>query len=214
MTRSGRCPARALLLDMDGTLVDSTGDTEKHWALWAERRNLAVADVLPHAHGAPTRDTVARFVPADEVVAETAWVENLSAHTGQERALPGALEILSQQRIPVAVVTSATRAAANVRLRRAGLPKPRVLVTADDVRRGKPDPEPYLRAAELLGVDAEDCVGVEDSPAGVASLTAAGATPLAVSTTFTAAELGGAVAVLADVSAIRVVSDAVTWTVG
>lgn len=211
MTTSGRLPARALLLDMDGTLVDSTDDVEKHWTMWAARRGLDPAAVLGHAHGSPSRETVARFVDAAEVATETAWVEGLSLHTEHERALPGAFDLLSQRILPVAVVTSATAAVAPVRLQRAGLPVPAVLVTADDVARGKPDPAPYLLAAARLGVDAADCVGVEDTPAGVASLRAAGASALAVTTTFSATALADAVTVLADLAGLRVEPDAVSW---
>jgi sugar-phosphatase len=214
MTTAGRLPARALLLDMDGTLVDSTGDVEKHWTWWAERRGLDPAAVLVHAHGSPSRQTVARFVDADEVATETAWVEGLSLQTAREVALPGALELLSQRILPVAVVTSATRAVAPVRLQRAGLPVPAVLVTADDVERGKPDPAPYLLAAARLGVAAGDCVGVEDTPAGVASMRAAGVSALAVTTTYPGADLAGAIAVLADLSGLRVEPGAVSWGQG
>jgi mannitol-1-/sugar-/sorbitol-6-phosphatase len=211
MTIPGRVSARALLLDMDGTLVDSTDDVEKHWTLWAERRGLDPAAVLVHAHGSPTRETVARFVDASVVATETAWVEDLSLHTEHERALPGAADLLTQQFLPVAVVTSATRAVAPVRLRRAGLPVPGVLVTADDVERGKPDPAPYLLAAARLGVDPRDCVGVEDTPAGVASMLSAGVFALAVTTTFTATDLAAAVAALSDLAGLRVEPGAVSW---
>ena len=81
MTLTGRRPARALLLDMDGTLVDSTGDVETHWTMWAERRGLEPATVLPYAHGSPSRDTIARFVEPDEVASETDWIESLSINT-------------------------------------------------------------------------------------------------------------------------------------
>jgi sugar-phosphatase len=211
MTTSVHVSARALLLDMDGTLVDSTDDVEKHWTLWAERRGLDPAAVLVHAHGSPTRETVARFVGASEVAAETVWVEELSLHTEHERALPGAFGLLSQRFLPVAVVTSATTAVAPVRLQRAGLPVPAVLVTADDVERGKPDPAPYLLAAARLGVPTGDCVGDEDTPAGVASLRAAGVRALAVTTTFPAADLADAIAVLADLADLHVGPGGVWW---
>ena len=208
---NGRLPARALLLDMDGTLVDSTGDVEKHWTMWAQRRGLPPETVLHHAHGSPSRDTVARFVEAADVAAETQWVEALSLDTTEELALPGALAVMTQTFLPIAVVTSATREVARTRLSRAGLPVPPVLVAADDVRRGKPHAEPYLRAAELLGVSANECVGVEDSPAGVASLRAAGAAPIGVTTTFPPADLLDAVAVLESLAQLRVVDGAVLW---
>jgi sugar-phosphatase len=211
MTVPGRLPARALLLDMDGTLVDSTGDVEKHWTRWAQRRGLAPETVLRHAHGSPSRETIARFVEPAEVAGETDWIESLSMNTAEKRALPGALAALTQTLLPVAVVTSATRTAALLRLERAGLPVPAVIVAADDVQHGKPDPEPYLRAVELLGVAATDCVGVEDSPAGVASLVAAGAAAVGQSTTFPAERLAAAVVVLESLARIEIVPGGVAW---
>lgn len=182
-------PADALLLDMDGVLVDSTATVESHWSQWAARRALPIADVLRGAHGTPTRDNVARFVAADEVAAETDWIEALPVDGEDDVALPGAAAALDQAELPVAVVTSAPQQIARVRLQRAGLPVPEFVVGADDVPRGKPDPAPYLRAAQLLGVEPGRCVGVEDSPAGLAALRAAGMTPLAVLTTFSRHEL-------------------------
>jgi len=113
--------------------------------------------------------------------------------------------------LPVAVVTSATRDVARLRLTRAGLPVPAVLVAADDVVRGKPDPLPYLRAAQLLNVPATDCVAVEDTPAGLTSIRAAGAKPLALLTTHRADELSEALALLADLRSLRVLPDGVAW---
>jgi mannitol-1-/sugar-/sorbitol-6-phosphatase len=214
VTYAGRLPARALLLDMDGTLVDSTGDVEKHWTMWAERRGLAPETVLHYAHGSPSRETVARFVDPADVAVETDWVESLSMDTAEERALPGALTAMTQTALPVAVVTSATRRSAQIRLRKAGLPQPAVLVAADDVERGKPDPEPYLRAAALLGVAAMECVGVEDSPAGVESMLAAGVSAIGVRTTFPAESLSAAVAVIDNLSRLKIGPDGVGWSTG
>lgn len=213
VVRSHSLPASALLLDMDGVLVDSTQDVLKHWMQWAQRRGVDAAEVARHAHGAPSREVVARFVPADEVDAEADWVEQLSLRERTERALPGAARLLGQRELPVAVATSATSRVARLRLRNAGLPIPDVLVTADDVVRGKPDPAPYLEAARLLGVPPGQCVGVDDTPAGLASLRAAGATPLAVTTTYPANELSAALAVLRDLGSLRVVEGGIAWTV-
>lgn len=199
---------------MDGTLVDSTGDVETHWTMWAERRGLEPATVLLYAHGSPSRDTIARFVEPDEVAGETDWIESMSMSSAEEHALPGALAALTQTLLPIAVVTSATRKSAFIRLEKAGLPAPAVVVAADDVRHGKPDPEPYLRAAELLGVAATDCVGVEDSPAGVASLLAAGAVAIGLTTTFPAASLSAALVVVENLSRIGIVPGAITWEGG
>jgi sugar-phosphatase len=104
--------------------------------------------------------------------------------------LPGAMELL--QALPLerwAIVTSCTRALAGVRMRAAGLPKPKHLVTSTDVLRGKPDPEPYLKGAQILGVAAKDCLVLEDAPAGIRAGKAAGARVLALRTTANDAEL-------------------------
>lgn len=204
-------PAAVLLLDMDGVLVDSTGDVELHWSLWAKRRGLDVSEVLQHAHGTPSRDVVARFVPAAEVEPETRWVENLVMEGGTERPLPGAESCLVQDELPVAVVTSATSEMARVKLARAGLPYPSVLVGADHVQNGKPAPEPYLRAAELMGVAPARCVGVEDSPAGLAALRAAGIPAIGLLTSHRREQLGDVSALVPDLGALRVHPDRIEW---
>lgn len=161
--------------------------------------------------GSPSREVVARFVPAEDVPFEAAWVDGLSLRPTDEVALPGAHAVLTQRVLPVAVVTSAAHAVARLRLTRAGLPVPAALVGADDVVRGKPDPLPYLRAAQLLQVAASDCVAVEDTPAGLASIRAAGAKPLALLTTYRADELSDALALLADLRSLRVLPAGVGW---
>ena len=196
---------------MDGVLVDSTGLVEKHWSQWAERRGLDATTVLRFAHGSPSREVVARFVPAQDVLIEAAWVEGLALLPTDEVALPGAHAVLTQRVLPVAVVTSATRAVARLRLTRAGLPVPAVLIGADDVARGKPDALPYLRAAQLLNVAASDCAAVEDTPAGLASIRAAGAKGVALLTTHRADELSDALALLADLRSLRVLPGGVGW---
>src|ERR1035441_5613016 len=188
VTALRRFPASALLIDMDGVLVDSTGSVAENWSRWADRRGLPRADVLRFAHGSPSREMVARFVPHWEASEEAAWVEGLATETVIEQALPGALALLAQRLLPLAVVTSATRQVAVGRLLRADLPVPAILVSCDDVEQGKPDPEPYLLAAARLGVDAVACVGIEDTPAGLMALRAAGCAALAVLTTHSADE--------------------------
>jgi len=207
-----RVSAKAVLLDMDGVLVDSTGLVQQHWSQWADRRGLDASTVLRFAHGSPSTEVVARFVPAQEVSVEAAWVEGLALHSAtDEVALPGAHDMLTQRVLPVAVVTSATRAVAMVRLTRAGLPVPEVLIGADDVERGKPDPLPYLRAAQLLNVAASDCVAVEDTPAGLTSIKRAGAKPVALLTSHSAEELSDALARLADLRSLHVLPAGVAW---
>jgi mannitol-1-/sugar-/sorbitol-6-phosphatase len=208
---SGRIAADALLLDMDGVLVDSNATVESHWSQWAARRGLPAAEVMRGAHGTPTRDNVARFVAADEVVAETDWIESLPVGGDDDVALPGAAAALSQRVMPGAVVTSAPNQVARWRLERAGLSVPAIVVGADDVARGKPDPAPYLRAAALLGVEPSRCVGVEDSRAGLAALHAAGVAAVAVLTTFPPDELV-ALAHLPDLASLVIEPGQVSWT--
>jgi sugar-phosphatase len=203
--------AQGLLLDMDGVLVDSTDAVERHWALWAERRGVPLAEVMKYGQGSPSREVVARFVPAEEVAAEADWVERLVLEPAEELALPGALAALTQTLLPVAVVTSAMRRSAEVRLERAGLPMPDLLVAADDVERGKPDPEPFLRGAELLGLSAAVCVGVDDTAAGLASIRSAGAAPFGLTTTYSADRLTAAVATFPDLSFLHISPTGVTW---
>lgn len=212
VTSERRVAATALLLDLDGVLVDSTGAVVDHWARWARRRGVDTAAVLALAHGSPSREVIARFVPAAEVAGEADWLEGLALQDGDEVALPGALPMLTQRLLPVAVVTSASGDVARVRLSRAGLPVPTVLVSADDVDRGKPDPQPYLRAAARLGVDPATCVAVEDTPAGLAAVRAAGATALAVVTSHEPRDLTAAEAVLPSLAVLRVDVSGVSWT--
>ena len=168
---------RAVLFDMDGTLVDSTAVVEKVWGEFAGRYGLDYAEILRTAHGVQARDTVCRFAP------EGADVEALTAELGQmERtrtegvvALPGAEAFL--RALPadaVALVTSADRMLAEIRMRAAGLEMPATAVTAESVTRGKPHPEGYLTAAALLGADPADVVVFEDAGAGIAAARAAG----------------------------------------
>lgn len=175
--------ARAVLFDMDGTLVDSTAIVEQVWGEFAARYGLDIAEILRTSHGVQAGDTVRRFAPAG------ANVVSLTAELGaMERTrtegiveVPGAGDILrSLPSDAVALVTSADRILADVRMDAAGLAMPVTAVTADLVTRGKPHPEGYLRAAELLGVAPEEAVVFEDAPAGIAAGLAAGIRTVAV----------------------------------
>ncbi len=203
--------AQGLLLDMDGVLVDSTGAVERHWARWAERRGVSLEEVMRYGQGSTSREVVARFVPAEDVAAEADWVEDLVLEPAAELALPGALAALTQTCLPVAVVTSATLRSARVRLARAGLPMPEVVVSADDVERGKPDPAPYLLGAARLGIDPAACVGVDDTAAGLASIEGAGATGFGLTTTYPASVLTAAVACFPDLTGLQITPSGVSW---
>jgi sugar-phosphatase len=168
----------AFLFDMDGTLLDSSAVVHRVWGTWAARHGVDVAELMAHVHGVRSEDTIRRFAGATVNVArETQWileaevrdVDGLFALTGSrpfiERLVPGTW----------AIVTSAPRTLAEVRLRAVGLPVPEVMITAEDVQRGKPDPQGFLLGAQRLGASIRECLVFEDSAAGVAAARAAGA---------------------------------------
>ena len=180
-----------LLFDMDGVLIDSTPAVARVWHGWAVEHGLDPEMVVRLAHGRPSRTTIRELLPnadvdeADREV-ERREIEDLDGVV----LLPGAGELLKS--LPPdrwTIATSCTRALAEVRLKTAGLPIPANIVTSSDVKIGKPDPEPYLKAAKKLGLDARTCVVVEDAPAGVRAGKAAGAQVIAFLTTMGRAEL-------------------------
>lgn len=170
---------------MDGVLVDSTPAVARVWTTWAEKHGLIPEDVVRQAHGRPSLSTIQELLPHGNHQAENLYMERGEiADVADVVALPGAAELLrSLPEHRRAVVTSASRTLAEVRLRAAGLPIPKYLVTASDIQRGKPDPEPYLKSAWILGVSPAECVVIEDAPAGTISGKAAGARVIALRTT-------------------------------
>jgi mannitol-1-/sugar-/sorbitol-6-phosphatase len=194
----------ALLCDLDGTLVDSREEVDEAWRWFAARHGVAVADVMAATFAGPSREVVAAVAPWLDAAAEAALIEGWQVEAaGRTRAIEGAAALLGAwPRSRLAVVTSCGRALARARLAGAGLSQPTVLVSADDVRAGKPDPEGYLRAAWLLGVAPGRCLVVEDAPAGIAAARAAGVPAVAVATTHEPWELAaaGADAVIASLA--------------
>jgi len=182
---------RALLFDMDGVLVDSTAAVARVWSVWANKHGLDPDAVAKIAHGRPSISTIRELLPGADHEAEDREVERLEIEDVEGIvALPGAAELLRE--LPTsgyAIVTSATRPLAEVRLRAAGLPVPQNLVTARDVQRGKPNPDPYLMGARILGVAPAECVVIEDAPSGVRAGKAAGARVVALRTTASDVEL-------------------------
>src|SRR6266568_99612 len=157
-----RC--RGMLFDLDGVLVDSTPAVARVWAWWAREHGFNADEVVEQAHGRPSIATIRELLPNSDYEAENREVERREIEDIEGViALPGALKLL--EALPLdrwAIVTSCTRRLAEVRIGAAELPKPKYLVTSNDVRRGKPDPEPYLKGAQLLAVPAEECVVFED----------------------------------------------------
>jgi mannitol-1-/sugar-/sorbitol-6-phosphatase len=174
----------ALLFDMDGVLIDSMPAVARVWTGWAIEHGFDPAEVVRAAHGRPSLTTVREYLSNADHLAENREVERREIEDTEGMvALPGAMELLtSLPRERWAIVTSCTRPLAEVRLRAAGLPCPVVLVTSSDVKHGKPAPDPYLKAAEVLGFPPGDCIVVEDAPAGVRSGKAAGARVIGIST--------------------------------
>lgn len=186
--------AKALIFDMDGTLVDSTPVIEGLWRRWATRHGVNPVEVLAASFGRRAIETVRMFAPLGiDAPAEAAALARAAAEeTEGLTAVPGAVNLLrSVQRTGWAVVTSAERTLALRWLRAVGLPTPDVLVAAEDVTAGKPDPEGYLRAAGHLGVHPSEAVVFEDAPSGLAAGRASGATVIALATTLHPADLDG-----------------------
>ncbi|MCB2414004.1 HAD-IA family hydrolase [Demequina sp. TTPB684] len=171
----------AALFDMDGTLVDSNAVVEQMWSAFANEQSLSPSDVIAFAHGVPSMSTLRRFVPDSADI--EAWFARISRweeeHFDEVTQMPGAGQLL--EALPAdawAVVTSALRLPALRRLAAVGFATPAVLIGADDVGMGKPDPEGYVAAARALGVDPSRCVVFEDTVAGILAARAAGAIPV------------------------------------
>lgn len=176
----------AFLFDMDGTVLTSIVASERVWGAWARKHGLDVEAVFKCIHGRRAVETVRSFnIPDVDEDAEVRWLmEAEIADTDGIDAIEGAAAFLSA--LPAdrwAVVTSAPRALAKVRLAAAGLPLPAVLVTAEDVERGKPAPDCFLLAAQRLGHAIEHCLVFEDAPFGIAAGEAAGAKVVVITAT-------------------------------
>ena len=188
----------AVLFDLDGVLVESRVSTERVWVDWALKNGIDEAELRSAMHGVRSADVIRALRPDLDPVAESGEVERRQAEdVGGLRAIPGAGEALRALKGDrVAVVTSGTRPLALARLAAVGIEPPAVMVFADDVERGKPDPEGYLTAARRLGADPAEALVVEDAPPGIEAGRAAGMATVAVTSTHTAEELARADVVL------------------
>ncbi|CAN5336203.1 HAD-IA family hydrolase [soil metagenome] len=175
--------ARAILFDMDGTLLESSAAVTRVWTEFADRFGLSIDEIMATSHGVRMAETVQRYAPeGTDVAAVVADLSDWELHDNDGVvALDGAAGVLAA--LPptaVALVTSASHLLATARMDAANLPLPAVMVTAEDVDHGKPRPDCYLLAAERLGVDASDTIVFEDADAGVRAGLAAGATVVVV----------------------------------
>lgn len=206
MTPAPPLDADALLFDLDGVLVDSTANVERHWRDWATSNGLDAERILSVVHGRRAIDSIREQAPHLDAERELATlVEAEMRDTSGILVFDGAAELLSS--IPLgrwAIVTSGTHGVASARLRTAALPIPDVLITADRVARGKPDPEGYLAAAEALGFTAARCIVVEDAPAGVEAARRAGMRCIAIASTHPVGELTVATVVARELRDITV----------
>jgi sugar-phosphatase len=182
--RTLRCTA--ILFDLDGVLVDSAECIERTWRGWAARHRLDPERVISAAHGRRTRETIQLVAPELAADAEVASLEANEAMTAEGvHEIEGARELLAGlPRDSWAIVTSGIRAVAEFRISLMGLPSPKVMICADDIERGKPDPEGYLAAAAGLGKTPGQCIVIEDAPAGVEAARNAGMRVIAVIGTY------------------------------
>jgi mannitol-1-/sugar-/sorbitol-6-phosphatase len=182
---------KAMLFDLDGVLIDSTRAVARVWHRWAVEHGFDPVEVIARAHGRPSLTTVSEYLPSADHAAENREVERREMNDLEGVVLlPGSAQLLNQ--LPPdrwTIVTSCTRPLAETRLRAAGLPIPARMVTSNDIKNGKPHPEPYLKGASVLGFAAADCVVVEDVPAGIRAGKASGAWVIAFRTTVKDAEL-------------------------
>lgn len=202
---------KGFLFDLDGTLVDSLPVVERSWCHWADRHGIDHQDVLNFIHGKQAITSLRHFLAGrteEEIQSEFTWLEQVEAtDTHGIVALPGALELLqhlNEASIPWAIVTSGSIPVAHARHKAAGLPMPEVFVTAERVKRGKPEPDAFLLGAELLGLQPAECVVVEDASAGVLAGLNAGCHVIAVNVPADSPRLGEVDFVLTSLQALSV----------
>ena len=199
---------RAVIFDLDGVLVDSRACIEYHWRIWAAKHQLDLATILRVDSGRRPIETIGIVAPGLDAAQEAAQFEADEAFD-----IRGVIKIAGAARLlnslpprQWGIATSATKDTALTRINHTGLPIPDVLVTADDVTQGKPHPEAYLLAANRLGIAPQDCLVVEDAPAGIKAALEAGMQVLAIASTHSASELTAASLVVESIAKIQLSS--------
>jgi len=205
----------AILFDLDGVLVDSTGSVDRQWRIWARERGIDEEKVIAIAHGVRALEVIRTVAPNLDAEAEVSKLENREAadHDGVV-VMPGAIDLVRS--IPAdqwGVVTSGRHRLARSRLELAGVPTPKVMIAADNVDHGKPHPEPYLKGAEALGVDPKQCLVIEDAPAGIRAAHAGGMKVIGLTSTYQASALREADAIVQKLTQLKLVSAAGKLTV-
>lgn len=207
----------AILFDLDGVLVDSTRAVDREWREWAQRKGVDGDAIMAIAHGVRSVEVIRRVAPHLNAEAEARAIES---HEAKDQdgvvVMPGAVDMVRS--IPNrrwGVVTSGSRRLAKARLKFCGLPVPEGLVTSDDVINGKPDPEPYLKGATLLGYEPAKCVVLEDAPAGIQAAKSAGMKVIGMASTYLPSQLGAADAIIDGFQrlSLQVDGDSLTLTV-
>lgn len=194
----------AVLFDLDGTLISSIAAVDRSWTAFCVRHGLDVSFVLPQIHGRRSIDSIRALLPHVDAEEEDAWIRNCEAtDTEGVFSLLGAIDFVRSLTVDWAVVTSGTSDVARARLKAAGIPEPKVAVFGEDVRHGKPSPEPFLLGAKRLGIAPERCVAFEDTVAGIRSAHAANMKVIALSTSTEVSHLVEADAVVPDFRKLR-----------
>lgn len=181
----------SVLFDFDGVLVDSTGNILRHWKAWADRHSIDMNEINRAVHGMRAVETMRIVAPHLDIEKEARLFMESAMHDFEGIiAYEGASALLSLLPLDAwGVVTSARGQVVKMRMVKTGLPVPEILIAADDVKEGKPSPEPYLTGARMIGVSPERCVVIEDAPAGILAGKRAGMRVVAVSTTHPKEEL-------------------------
>jgi sugar-phosphatase len=197
---------QAILFDLDGVLVDSQRAVELVWREWGRLRNRDPEPFIAMAHGRRTSETLRMVAPDLDAQTEAAVLDRMEEEC-TEGLIPGRGAIDLVRGIPLGrwgVVTSGHRHVATLRLTSVGIPIPPVLITGDQVSRGKPDPEPYRQGVKMMGCAPSECVVVEDAPPGIVSARDAGVRVIALRTTYGSDALSSADVVVDDLTKLRI----------